>query len=47
MYLQSHSRPLVVVPVVAPVVEHVVEDAGPAQHLAPGPVGHAYIRVHM
>ena len=39
--LQPQVPPLVVVPTVAPDVEHVVQHAGPAQDLPSRPVGHA------
>ena len=38
--LEAHGGPLVVVPAVAPDVEHVVKDAGAPQHLTPRPVRH-------
>ena len=40
--LKAHGGPLVVVSSVAPVVEHVIEDAWAPQHLPPGPVGHPW-----
>ncbi len=39
-YLETHGRPLVVVPAVAPDVQHEVEKARAPKHLPPGPVGH-------
>ncbi len=43
-HLESHGGPLIVVPGVASVVEHVVEDAGAAQHFAPWPIRHPCYR---